>query len=296
MGHSFEFEVLAGNQYPDKRFPRSVTFGALLNVVDYMEEEESARAARLIDQMLKSFACHTFRGSIIAPQARIYRSVILPFTQSAQFLIHLLNAETPVGNSEWMVFLMNSKYRLPHHYASLMDEPLEMEYQTGNAWVKLKKQQDYMLTSVQSPRYDENPSFWENSGFDDSADVESNSYIKSFNERFHGTSHFEPGVHSYQQHMWYAALDNDTVVFTNHPGRCLTIAACAQAIGTGTASCRQSNNRAICLAPFMTLGKIILLHLPICFFRPANLIQFYRMGNGCLDKRMAGTQRYGAAM
>lgn len=256
--HALMFYIcafMAGNQYPDKIFPRSgrtglevseaakdriqqwledieeygfeeflsadymcVTLGALLNVVDYMEAEESARAARLIDLMLKSFACHTFRGSIIAPQARIYRSVILPFTQSAQSLIHLLNAETPVGNSEWMVFLMNSKYRLPHHYASLMNEPLEMEYQTGNAWVKLKKQQDYMLTSVQSPRYDEKPSFWENISFDDSADVESNQYIKSFNERFHGTSRFEPGVHGYQQHMWYAALDNDTVVFTNHPG------------------------------------------------------------------------------
>lgn len=168
--------------------------------------------------MLKSFACHTFRGSIIAPQARIYRSVILPFTQSAQALIHLLNPETPVGNSEWMVFLMNSKYRMPHHYASLMNGPLEMEYQTGNAWVKLEKQQDYMLTSVQSPRYDEKPSFWENISFDDSADIESNFYIKSFNERFHGTSRFEPGVQGYQQHMWYAALDNDTVVFTNHPG------------------------------------------------------------------------------
>lgn len=256
--HALMFYIcafMAGNQYPDKIFPRSgrtglqvsevakdrirqwladieeygfeeflsadymcVTLGALLNVVDYMEEEESERAVRLVDLMLKSFACHTFRGSIIAPQARIYRSVILPFTQSAQALIHLLNPETPVGNSEWMVFLMNSKYRMPHHYASLMNGPLEMEYQTGNAWVKLEKQQDYMLTSVQSPRYDEKPSFWENISFDDSADIESNLYIKSFNERFHGTSRFEPGVQGYQQHMWYAALDNDTVVFSNHPG------------------------------------------------------------------------------
>jgi hypothetical protein len=195
-----------------------VTLGALLNVVDFMDEAESARGANLIDQMLVTFARHTFRGSIIAPQARIYRSVILPFTQSAQSLMHLLNPETPVGSSEWIVFLMNSKYRLPYQAAELMSASQEMEYQTGNAWVKLNKQRDYLLTSVQSPRYDERPSFWENNSFDEAADVESNQYVKSFNERYHGTSRFEPGVHGYQQHMWYAALDNDTVLFTNHPG------------------------------------------------------------------------------
>lgn len=256
--HALMFYIcayMAGKQYPDRLFPRSgrtgaevsetarerirqwledveeygfeeflstdymcVTLGALLNVVDYMNEEESDRAAGLVDSMLSLFASHTFRGSIIAPQARIYRSVILPFTQSAQALIHLMNAEAPAGNNEWMVFLMNSKYRMPSHLTSRMNEPLELEYQTGNAWIKLEKQQDYMLTSVQSPRYDEKAAYWDNISFDDSADIESNAYIKSFNERFHGTSRFEPGVFGYQQHMWYAALDNDTVLFTNHPG------------------------------------------------------------------------------
>jgi hypothetical protein len=38
------------------------------------------------------------------------------------------------------------------------------------------------------------------------------------NERFHGTTCFEAGVYGYQQHMWYAALGPDTVVFVNHPG------------------------------------------------------------------------------
>ncbi|MBB3114449.1 hypothetical protein FHS18_006570 [Paenibacillus phyllosphaerae] len=255
--HALMFYIcayMAGEMYPEKHFPRSdrtglevnrvarhrirqwladveeygfeeflsadymcVTLGALLNVVDFAEEE-SSRASGLIDLMLKSFACHAFRGSIVAPQARIYRSVILPFTQSAQALIHLLNNDTPVGNSEWIVFLMKSRYQLPYHYASLMEEPMKMEYPTGNAYVKLTKHRHYMLTSVQSPRYDERPSFWENNSFVESVDIESNDYIKSFNERFHGTSRFEPGVYGYQQHMWYAALDNDTVVFTNHPG------------------------------------------------------------------------------
>ncbi|WP_138755943.1 hypothetical protein [Paenibacillus sinopodophylli] len=256
--HALMFYIcayMAGKQYPDRIFPRSgrtgeeaslfakdkiqqwlgdleeygfeeflsadymcVTLGALLNVVDYMEDEESGRAALLVDEMLRSFAYHTFRGSIVAPQARIYRSVILPFTQAAQSLISLLNEQAPLGNSEWMVFLMNSKYKLPYSLVDLMNEPLEKEYQTGNALIKLKKQKDYMLTSVQSPRMDENPVYWENISQKEDVDIESNDYIKSFNERFHGTSRFEPGVYGYQQHMWYAALDNDTVVFTNHPG------------------------------------------------------------------------------
>lgn len=256
--HALMFYIcayMAGKKYPDRHFARSgrsgieaqavalgkirewledverwgfeeflsadymcVTLGALLNVVDYMDEAESNRATALIDSMLKAFARHTFKGSIIAPQARIYRSVILPFTQAAQSLMHLLNPETPAGNSEWLVFLMNSRYRLPYSASELMDKPLTEAYRTGNAWVKLNKQERYMLTSVQSPRWDESQVFWDNISFDEDADVESGDYVKSFNERFHGTTRFEPGVYGYQQHMWYAALDNDTVIYSNHPG------------------------------------------------------------------------------
>lgn len=256
--HALMFYIcayMAGGRYPDRHFVRSgrtggevqavalgrirewladvehwgfeefqstdymcVTLGALLNAVDYMEQADADRAAALIDVIIKSFACHTFRGSIITPQARIYRSVILPFTQAAQSLMHLINPQVPAGNSEWIAFLMNSRYQLPYQYVELMDKPLEMEYATGNAWVKLYKQKRYMLTSVQSPRAEENAEFWENISFDEAVDMESNEYVKSFNERFHGTSRFEPGVYGYQQHMWYAALDNDTVLFTNHPG------------------------------------------------------------------------------
>lgn len=256
--HALMFYIcayMAGKRYPDKLFPRSgrtgkqvsevgaervrqwledieqygfeeflsadymcVTFGALLNVVDFMDKAESERAARLIDLMLRQFAAHTFRGSIVAPQGRIYRSVILPYTQSAQALIHLLNPNAPYGNSEWISFFISSGYRPPKDLEAIMANPLETEYQTGNAWVKLKKEHAYMLTSVQSPRQDPNPAFWESVSFDENADMDSNLYIKSLNERFHGTTRFEPGVFGYQQHLWYAALDNDTAIFVNHPG------------------------------------------------------------------------------
>ena len=45
-----------------------VTMGALLNVVDFAPEEESAQASALLDRLFHSFACHCFQGEIIAPQ------------------------------------------------------------------------------------------------------------------------------------------------------------------------------------------------------------------------------------
>lgn len=256
--HALMFYVcayMAGKRYPGKRFLRSgktgvevcavaldrvrqwladveeygfeeflsadymcVTFGALLNVADFMEEHEAGRAAGLLDLMLKQIAMHTFRGSMIAPQGRVYRSVILPFTQAVQALVHLANPEAPYGNSEWMVFMMNSRYRFPDGLAALMDQEQSLAYQTGNAWVKLVKKKEYALTSVQSPRTDHNPSFWENVMLDPGVDIESNAYVKSLNESFHGTTCFEPGVYGYQQHMWTAALDGETLIFANHPG------------------------------------------------------------------------------
>jgi hypothetical protein len=43
-------------------------------------------------------------------------------------------------------------------------------------------------------------------------------YTKSFNERFHGTTFFRPGVYGYQQHLFTASLGEDAIVFVNHPG------------------------------------------------------------------------------
>lgn len=256
--HALMFYVsayMAGRRYPGSRFPRSgrtgaevsaaalervrqwledveeygfeeflsadymcVTFGALLNVTDFMEGPEARRAAGLLDLMLKQIAAHTFRGSMIAPQGRVYRSVILPFRQSVQALVHLANPQAPYGNSEWVVFMMNSRYKPPEGLGALMEQAQTLAYQTGNAWVKLVKKRDYALTSVQSPRRDPAPRFWENVMLEPGVDIESNAYVKSLNESFHGTTRFEPGVYGYQQHMWTAALDGETLIFANHPG------------------------------------------------------------------------------
>ena len=196
-----------------------VTFAALLNVIDYSEQEISARAVKITDCLLEMLCRHTYDGVIIAPMGRVYREVVHPFEQGAQALMNLINPEVPYSFGEgWLGFYASSRYRLPDGLIKLMEEPAESSYSTGNALIHLKKTPEYCMTSVQSPRLDPGFSRWKNLTLDPDADPSSCEYTKSLNERFHGTTCFEPGVYGYQQHMWYAALDKETDLFTNHPG------------------------------------------------------------------------------
>lgn len=196
-----------------------VTFAALLNVIDYSSRSISGRAAALTDRLLEMLSLHTFDGSVIAPMGRVYREVIYPFRQGAQALMNLVNPSVPYSFGEgWLGFYATSAYKLPPRLVQLMEQPASTSYSTGNALVYLKKTEDYCLTSVQSPRQDHQERRWENLTLIPGADPSSWEYAKSLNERFHGTTCFEPGVYGYQQHMWYGALDKETGIFTNHPG------------------------------------------------------------------------------
>lgn len=196
-----------------------VTFAALLNVIDYSSREISDRAASITDRLLEMLCRHTFDGSIIAPMGRVYREVVHPFQQGAQALMNLINPSVPYSFGEgWLGFYATSKYQLPKNLAALMEQPVQTSYPTGNALICLNKTKDYCLTSVQSPRQDQEFKRWENLTLNTKADTSSCEYTKSLNERFHGTTCFEPGVYGYQQHMWYGALDKETDIFTNHPG------------------------------------------------------------------------------
>lgn len=196
-----------------------VTFAALLNVVDYSDPEISRRAAKITDTLLKMLARHTFDGVILGPMGRVYRDVIHPFQQGAQALMNLIDPTVPYSYGEgWLGYYATSSYQLPGELKTLMQEPLYESYSTGNAQICLNKQAEFILTSVQSPRTDPGFQRWENLTLKADADTSSCDYTKSLNERFHGTTCFEPGVYGYQQHLWYAALDCETDVFTNHPG------------------------------------------------------------------------------
>lgn len=195
-----------------------ITFSGLLNLVDFEKGELSDKAAKVLDKMLEMLSLHSFKGSVISPQGRVYREVLYPCNQSVQVLLHMLDSSKPYYFSEWVSMMATSSYLLPYRLKDWMEKEADCEYTTGNAFIKVYKKKDYIVTSVQSERQDANPHYWENISNNQDADINSYQYCKSINECFHGTSRFEPGVYGYQQHMNYIGIDNDTVVFINHPG------------------------------------------------------------------------------
>ncbi len=195
-----------------------VTFAALLNVIDFSEEEISRRATAIADQLLGMLCTQAFQGCVIAPMGRTYRDVLYPFSQGAQAMINMIDPKAPYSYGEgWLAFLADSKYQIPEGLLQKMQETIEVNYVSGNARIFLEKNTEYCLTSVQSPREVEYER-WPNIQKNPNADMDTHEYNKSLNECFHGTTCFGPGVFGYQQHMWYAALDGEAVIFTNHPG------------------------------------------------------------------------------
>lgn len=196
----------------------AVTFAGLLNVIDFCGAELSEMARKAADRLIKATAVQTFHGVNISPMGRVYREVLYPAGQDIQALIQLLDETAPDGFCEWMAALATSSYRLPREYAADMRGTLSAVYPQANGRIHVEKCEDYILTSVESPRTDGAGRVWDNIREKEDADPGSFLYAKSWNECFHGTTCFEPGVFGYQQHLWYAALDADTCVFVNHPG------------------------------------------------------------------------------
>lgn len=193
-----------------------ITFSAILNLVDYAEPGIANKAQKAADLLIRMMAVHCFRNVVISPQGRIYRDVLYPHRQALQSLVNFIRPDTPYVYNEWLISMATSSYRIPEDAEALMDCSGAYTYQTGNAVVDLYKTDNYMLTSVQSPRRDGVTRVWERD--EEDAHNESFLYVKSWNECFHGTTQFEPGVLGYQQHLWYAALDTELVIFVNHPG------------------------------------------------------------------------------
>ena len=196
----------------------NVSLAALLNVVDYGDETLSKMAEDATDQMMDKLAVHTFKGAMISPMGRVYRGVLYPFSAGSQGLVRLIDYQAPRAYGEgWIAFLTGSKYRFKRGLLQKMQDTYSGSYSIGNALITLEKQEDYCLTSVQSPRLDGYvrwPNVWKEPGIDKS----SNAFCRSQNESFHGTSYFQPGTFGYMQHMWYAALTPEAVLFVNHPG------------------------------------------------------------------------------
>lgn len=194
-----------------------ITYAALLNLVDYAQKDLADMAAKAADRLMHMLALHCFKGVVISPQGRVYRDVLYPHKQAVQSIIQYVDRKAPYVYSEWMSSMATSKYKMPEDMKDYMDKKGFYSYNTSNAVIDLYKTEDYMLTCVQSPRNDGKERVW---GFNMNEEERDHFiYTKSLNECFHGTMQFEPGVFGYQQHMWYAALDPELVVFVNHPGQ-----------------------------------------------------------------------------
>ena len=197
-----------------------MTAACLLNVVDFAAPDISAKARAILDKILLTMSLHTFHGSMIAPMGRIYGDVILPYTQGVQTLVHLIDPSSPVGNASepWLSAFATTSYTFPAGAIEAMHTPIETSYTSGSALIRLEKTRSHILTSVQSPRTDPGYRHWENTTLTEHPDKGCHQWTKSLNERFHGTTDFNPGYYGYQQHMWTLGLGPDTVIFANHPG------------------------------------------------------------------------------
>ena len=67
--------------------------------------------------------------------------------------MNLVNPEVPYAYGEgWLAFYGTSSYHFPENLKELMEKEVCTEYKTGNALIRLEKNEDYCMTSVQSPR------------------------------------------------------------------------------------------------------------------------------------------------
>lgn len=190
-----------------------LTFVALLNLIDYAEDGIARRAAALTDRLLEGLALHTFKGGFVAPMGRTYRGALYPFAQGVMSLINLIDPAQPYDFGEgWLGFFATTRYQIPDGLKALIERPASVSYATGNARIVLEKHEDWCLTSVQIPR--EPFERWPANV--PGANVHAG--VKARNEAFHGTTDFRPGGFGYQQHLWYAALDGEAMLFANHPG------------------------------------------------------------------------------
>ncbi len=251
----FSAQLFAGERYPDEYFTRSgrsgreqyklgylrcedwltsierngldefcsatytgVTVAALLNVVDFAPQCLSERAKKILDDIFLNMSEHVFDGVIIAPQGRVYRSVITPFQQSAQELVHYIDSGAPTvryykgAETMWLSFLATSQYEFKAYLSEVIKRESSKIYVSGNARICLHKTGEYIMTSVESPRQDNYR------GERVEYEPFSMEWVRKINEAYHGRTLFEPGVFGYQQHLWYASLAHNCCVFTNHPG------------------------------------------------------------------------------
>lgn len=201
------FEEFASSSYA------VVTACALLSLIDYGEAELQALAKTVLDGLIRQMALHVFDGAVIAPQGRAYRGVLFPQRQASTALMNLCLPHMRNVSSNWLCAFALSEYKIPADAAEIAARDRDMRYACGNAEIHVRKTKDYMLTSCASPRTLDGG--WQRVS---EGEAFSNEWIRTLNERFHGTTLIRPGVDGYQQHLMYAAVSSEAASFVTHPG------------------------------------------------------------------------------
>ena len=77
--------------------------------------------------------------------------------------MNLIDPDVPYSYGEgWLAFLRYQPLRNSGRPQKLMRDPVLTEYNTGNAVIRLEKNEAYCITSVQSPRKDTDYDRWVN--------------------------------------------------------------------------------------------------------------------------------------
>ncbi len=177
-----------------------LTVGALLNVVDFADNEEmSKKAMALIDRLYTVIAEHAFDGVTVGPQGRVYRNVLIPDASGTQAMLAYTTPRAVSASNDWISFIGASEgYDPPSNLADTMAAPVSKTYREASVEITLEKTSDYLLTSLQVP------ASWQ----------EAQSRI----DPAYATQGLIPGRQGYQQHLWHATLGRDCHIFVNHPG------------------------------------------------------------------------------
>jgi hypothetical protein len=177
-----------------------LTVGALLNVVDFVNDDATKKkASALIDRLYTVIAEHAFDGVTVGPQGRVYRNVLTPDASGTQALLAYTTSHTVSASNDWISFLgASAGYGPPSDLAEVMSKPISKTYSEASVEITLEKTADFLLTSLQVP------ASWQR---------EQSRVDPPFR-----TKGLLPGRQGYQQHLWHATLGRDCHIFVNHPG------------------------------------------------------------------------------
>ncbi len=164
-----------------------ITVAALLMIVDHAGDQQlESRAAALLDKIFENLALHTFKGVVFAPQGRMYRVGIYPYTTPIQGMLSFVSPDAAVARNPWMSAMYCSAYRPPQ--LKWDDHQIvDTEYVSAGAKIKVFKTDGYILTSI---AVDENSGMYQAGQILD---------------------------YEHQEHLWMASIGADCPVFVNHP-------------------------------------------------------------------------------